>query len=84
MNNQQPYRRNVIHVVQHLAPGGLESLTLDLLNFANPQTNTLILSLEGNKEAAIKNWPKLEAFSDRLLFLDKKKRCTPSYDSSPS
>ncbi|MDE1349458.1 glycosyltransferase [Vibrio aestuarianus] len=72
MNNQQPYRRNVIHVVQHLAPGGLESLTLDLLNFANPQTNTLILSLEGNKEAAIKNWPKLEAFSDRLLFLDKK------------
>lgn len=72
MNNLPSYHRNVIHVVQHLAPGGLESLTLDLLNFANPQANTLIVSLEGDKETAIQQWPKLEAFSERLLFLDKK------------
>ncbi|MFA0678566.1 glycosyl transferase, partial [Vibrio sp. 10N.222.51.A6] len=28
--------KKIIHVVQHLAPGGLETLTLDLLRLAKP------------------------------------------------
>jgi len=74
MNFITPQRqgRKVIHVVQHLAPGGLENLTLDLLNFAHQDDNVLIVSLEGNKEQALINWPKLKTYQNQLIFLEKK------------
>ncbi|MFA0709544.1 glycosyl transferase, partial [Vibrio sp. 10N.222.48.A3] len=49
--------KKIIHVVQHLAPGGLETLTLDLLRLAKPTDQVLIASLEGTKEDSINNWP---------------------------
>ena len=52
-------RKKVIHVVQHLAPGGLETLTLDLLRLAKPLDQVLIVSLEGTKDKAIKNQKEL-------------------------
>ncbi|WP_367989070.1 glycosyltransferase [Vibrio sp. NTOU-M3] len=61
-----------IHVVQRMAPGGLESLALDLLNFSSHPEHTLIISLEGTKNEAIKHWPKLEQYRDQLIFLNKK------------
>lgn len=63
--------KKVIHVVQHLAPGGLETLTLDLLNFANPNDQVLIVSLEGTKKESLLNWPRLQTYADKLVFLDK-------------
>ncbi len=60
-----------IHVVQHLAPGGLETLALNMLAFANPNHNVLIVSLEGSREKSLANWPKLETVKDKILFLDK-------------
>lgn len=68
----QRYGKKVIHVVQHLAPGGLESLTLDLLSFANPTDQVLIVSLEGTKEESLRNWPRLKAFENQLVFLNKR------------
>ncbi|KEY91742.1 glycosyltransferase [Candidatus Photodesmus blepharus] len=62
----------IVHVVQHLALGGLENLTLDLLTFAHPLNKVMIISLEGNKEEAIANWPRLEALSDQIFFIEKK------------
>ncbi|WP_047043925.1 glycosyltransferase [Vibrio mexicanus] len=64
--------RNIIHVVQHLAPGGLESLALDFLAFSDPRDNVAIISLEGEKESAIANWPKLETVRSQILFMEKK------------
>ncbi|CAH6969749.1 Glycosyltransferase SypP [Vibrio chagasii] len=64
-------RKKVIHVVQHLAPGGLETLTLDLLRLAKPLDQVLIVSLEGTKDKAIKNWPKLQPYQNQIVFLDK-------------
>lgn len=72
INRSLKASRNVVHVVQHLAPGGLESLALDLLTFANPADKVLIISLEGNKKDAIENWPRLAEFSKQIIFVDKK------------
>ncbi|MCK6264939.1 glycosyltransferase [Vibrio sp. ZSDE26] len=63
--------QTVIHVVQHLAPGGLESLALDLLAFSTPINQVMIVSLEGNKDQAIEKWPRLKPFANQILFLDK-------------
>ncbi|MGF1720989.1 glycosyltransferase [Vibrio kyushuensis] len=64
--------QTVIHVVQHLAPGGLESLALDLLTFSTPLNRVMIVSLEGEKEQAIEKWPRLKPFTSQILFLEKK------------
>lgn len=64
--------RKIIHVVQHLAPGGLETLTLDLLKFSHPLDQVLIVSLEGCKEQALLDWPRLNAYKNQLIFLNKK------------
>ena len=72
MNNQlTKHGKKIIHVVQHLAPGGLETLTLDLLRLAKPTDQVLIVSLEGTKEESINNWPKLEQYKNQIVFLDK-------------
>lgn len=67
----KPLGKKVIHVVQRLAPGGLETLTLDLLHFANPNDQVLIISLEGTKDESLSLWPKLTQFSKQLVFLNK-------------
>lgn len=61
----------IVHVVQHLAPGGLESLALDMLSFSSSRKRNLLISLEGNKHQALKQWPRLEQYRDKILFLDK-------------
>lgn len=64
-------KQTVIHVVQHLSPGGLEALALNMLSFANPKQNVLIVSLEGSKADSIANWPRLSTLQDQLIFLEK-------------
>lgn len=61
----------VMQVVQHLRPGGIETLCLDLAFFATPKENMLIVSLEGDLESALKVWPRLRAFKSQLIFLRK-------------
>lgn len=68
----------IIHVVQHLAPGGIETMALDLIRFAPTSCQVLVLSLEGEKQQAIEKWPKLKDFSDKILFLEKKSGVQPS------
>ena len=73
MANQQAVRtgKKIIHVVQHLAPGGLEILTLDLLRLAKPVDQVLIVSLEGTKKESIDNWPKLQPYGNQIVFMNK-------------
>ena len=61
----------VIQVVQHLRPGGIETLSLDLCAFAQANEKMLIVSLEGKFENALAVWPRLAAFREQLIFLDK-------------
>ncbi|WP_159656472.1 glycosyltransferase [Vibrio atypicus] len=66
----------IVHVVQHLAPGGLESLALNMLAFSEPEQRVLIVSLEGTKLESIANWPKLAQYQDQLIFLNKPAGCS--------
>lgn len=59
-----------LQIVQHLRPGGIETLVLELLRRAGDE-RMLIVSLEGNRQQALDAWPVLEPLADRILFLDK-------------
>lgn len=58
-------------IVQHLQPGGIETMALDLCEFSSPGRGDVIISLEGDKENSIAHWPRLKSVSDRLIFLNK-------------
>lgn len=59
----------IVHVVQHLRPGGIETMALDLIG---KDPNRFIISLEGEKNAAIASWPRIRSFGTRLKFLNKR------------
>ncbi|GEA59322.1 glycosyltransferase [Vibrio comitans] len=63
--------KTVVHVVQHLSPGGIESLALDFVSFSSRDHDVYIVSLQGTKEQALAKWPKLKAFAEQLVFLNK-------------
>lgn len=67
----------VIHVVQHLKPGGIETMALDLVSFREKHETTFIISLEGEKETALIAWPRLKLYGEHLIFLNKKEGFTP-------
>ncbi|RKF18774.1 glycosyltransferase [Alginatibacterium sediminis] len=60
-----------VQVVQHLQPGGIETMALDLKRLESSDEEGVIVSLEGNKQDALELWPRLKPFADRLIFLDK-------------
>lgn len=70
--------KTIIQVVQHLRPGGIEIIALDLLTCCTDDEQTFIVSLEGNLDAAIDHWPKLAQYRDNLIFMDKKPGLTLS------
>ncbi|WP_281016429.1 MULTISPECIES: glycosyltransferase [unclassified Minwuia] len=61
-----------VQIVQHMRPGGIECLALDLLSTPPSGDRGLLISLEGTMEEAVANWPRLQQYSGRLVFLDKK------------
>lgn len=67
----------IIQVVQHLRPGGIETMALDLSTFCQKNERTFIISLEGDIKSAIADWPRLEAYKDKIIFLNKAPGLTP-------
>ncbi|MFA0413949.1 glycosyltransferase [Vibrio renipiscarius] len=61
----------IIHVVQHLTPGGIESMVLEMLRCRHDQQRVLIIALEGEREDSIAQWPKLQEFEQHIIFLNK-------------
>lgn len=59
----------IVHVVQHLRPGGIETMALDLIG---NDPNRFIISLEGEKNEAIASWSRIRSFGTRLKFLNKR------------
>ena len=69
----------IIHVVQHLAPGGLEVMALELARAQSARPGgAFVLSLEGGAEQAIARWPRLAAERERLIFLGKRPGLDPA------
>ena len=64
--------KTIVQIVQHLRPGGIETMSLDLQkHFTGKGENAWIISLEGDMETAMEHWPRLRDYRERLLFLDK-------------
>lgn len=47
--------KTIVHVVQHLRPGGIEVMVLDMLRFADKANKVFVVSLEGSKDKALKS-----------------------------
>ncbi len=62
-----------IHIVQRLAPGGIEQLVLSMAASADMH----IISLEGRLDDLAHNWPMLDAFRGRITALGKKDGAEP-------
>ena len=61
----------VAQIVQHLAPGGIETMALDLQRKSATPENIHIISLEGNHLDSVTKWPRIKQL-ERIHFLDKK------------
>ena len=66
----------IAQIVQHLAPGGIETMVLDLQGCAPFPGQVHIISLEGSAEDAIHHWPRLNDVP-RLHFLAKEPGIQP-------
>jgi glycosyltransferase involved in cell wall biosynthesis len=62
----------VVQVVQHLRPGGLEVMALDLLRQAPAGVRVHLVSLDGDRVAALAAWPRLAEVEADLTFLGKR------------
>lgn len=70
-------RGPIVHVVQHLRPGGLEVMALELARAQAGHHPTFIISLDGEAESTLKAWPRLRSQQDQLIFLGKKPGLDP-------
>jgi len=58
-----------VQIVQHLKPGGIETLSLDFCQQAD--VTVYLVSLEGCKKQSLADWPRLQPFANQLFFLNK-------------
>jgi len=65
-------KKTIVHVVQHLSPGGIEMLVLELMRISAPEEDIHVISIEGNKNKSLQNWAKLQPFEKKLHFIDKR------------
>ena len=63
--------KTIVQVVQHLQTGGIEVMALELCRLRDSNTCMYIISLEGDKNELIHNWPRLEPFSSHIIALGK-------------
>jgi glycosyltransferase involved in cell wall biosynthesis len=60
----------IVHVVQHLLPGGIETMVLDFKR-CSPNDKISVISLEGTEQSSMNSWDILASIPD-LYFLNKK------------
>jgi glycosyltransferase involved in cell wall biosynthesis len=65
-----------VHVVQRMAPGGIETLVLDLIR--SSKTPTRVLSLDGTTDELIAAWPALAQHRFEIIGLNRRPGVSPS------
>lgn len=63
--------KTIIHVVQHLSPGGLETMVLNMLSFSDPHYRVFICSMEGTSQHIVASWRQLVPFKHQIIGLNK-------------
>jgi len=61
----------IVQVVQHLRPGGIETMALDLQRQLADRAEIHIVSLEGDSHNTLQQWPRLTEHEGHLHFLGK-------------
>ncbi|WP_017220050.1 glycosyltransferase [Moritella dasanensis] len=61
----------MVEIIQHLKPGGIEKLVLDIMRLQDADIEVYIVALEGDKTVCLTQWPALKRYQERLIFLDK-------------
>lgn len=64
--------KTVIQVVQHLVPGGIETMALELKKSMPADTHMLIVSLEGKKHNMVNAWRRLQPIASDIICMEKK------------
>ncbi|MGX5834476.1 glycosyltransferase [Aeromonas piscicola] len=67
----QPIVQPIVQIVQHLQPGGLETMVLNLTQASPADQPVHIISLEGRKEDVLRAWPALHPFAGNIHCLEK-------------
>ena len=67
----------IVQVVQHLRPGGIEAMALELQRHAASGLVVHVASLEGEHDSALAAWPRLGPPAARLHFLGKRSGIDP-------
>lgn len=70
-------KRPTVQIVQHLRPGGIETLVLELQRLNHQHHPVHIVSLEGNLSDSIAQWPRLASIDQQLHFLNKSPGVSP-------
>lgn len=61
----------MVEIIQHLKPGGIEKLVLDIMRLQKSDIEVYIVALEGDKTACLNQWPVLKLYQEKLIFLGK-------------
>jgi glycosyltransferase involved in cell wall biosynthesis len=72
----QPRRRGTVQIVERLAPGGIETMVLDLVRSA-PE-NHAILSLQGTVEQLVRDWEALRPLREQIVAFGRNGGLQPS------
>lgn len=67
----------IVQVVQHLAPGGIEAMVLELQRVYQDTDDVVIVSLEGQYRHSVKRWDALSYLNCELYFMNKKSGIAP-------
>jgi glycosyltransferase involved in cell wall biosynthesis len=73
---QHIQRTVIVHVVQRMAPGGIETLVLDLAR--DETADTVIVSLEGAADDLVSGWPALSEVAGKLEAYDARPGLKPA------
>lgn len=64
--------RPIVHVVQHLVPGGLEVMVLELARAQGRHHPVVVVSLEGDAATAQAHWPRLAGETTPIVYMGKR------------
>ena len=60
----------ITHIIQHLKPGGIETLVIEMLRL-NRNYDVHIIALEGTLEQALTKFPLLKPYQKKIHCLEK-------------
>ena len=60
---QEQDKINVVHVVQHLSQGGIETMAVNMVNSLEDKLNMHLLSLTSDSETILANWSRASAIN---------------------